>query len=450
MRSKKNSLQMGSIKCVLRGKYNVLPIAPDRKVICWKCNKAYKRKETLLQHIRVKHLKKLVHCSWCTKQFISSSTLNRHTRNKHGTNGLVNDSLQKLSCDMPIPDQYDESKERTTNGDGFQESETILTQEPTESLSYNSSFPSLANVLSLSENEFFGHHVVAKCDINVGEVIIISDPFATIECLSSKDSRCFECGRAQENTFSKCQHCNNVFFCSENCRSSSKIHRSKCDTLFQQNDTYVIRLTTQIMKNAFDIAEKSSTFTDTVKDILYGERNHRKCQPPLSVYGEVLNLKGFVEDDHMMMARRVVECLSGLYEMESVGGMNWKRLLLHIASRHIATIKTNVFSEEITLRQGICTRYSIHDVLSRLNHSCVPNVHHYYEDGMTIRGMTARPIKKGEQIFINYLGEMKFGETISRQRYIKEVWSFDCNCDMCHNNIQANQLDPFHSSKLRH
>lgn len=404
---------MDSLKCVTRGKYNVLPIAPDNKVVCGKCNKVYRRKGTLLQHIRVKHLKKLVRCPLCTvriKNFISKSTLNSHIKSKHSAkdltkvSGNIDESLQKLPCYVSISDQVDESIMMTmmmeTNEEFSSTSETALTNMAFQT---NNHFPSFANIISLKENKNFGHHVIAQCDLSVRKVVIVSNPFATVECLSSVDNCCFECGEPRNENFFKCSHCKNVLFCSKKC-SRSRDHRSKCNKMFRKTDSYIVRLTTEIMKNGFYNSGDPNKFIEFVKDVLFEKKEHRDCQPPFSTYGEVLHLKGLIENDHMIMAKRVAKCLLGLNKVVNSRRKDLKRLFTHMASRHIATIKTNSSSEEVTTKKGICIRYSIHDILSRISHSCEPNVHHYYDYANTIRGITIRPIKSGEQLFISYLG----------------------------------------------
>lgn len=146
-------------------------------------------------------------------------------------------------------------------------------------------------------------------------------------------------------------------------------------------------------------------------------------------YGELLRLKGLLQPDHLTLTNRVVKCLLKI----NLPNINrTPKHLLHImASRHIATIKINSFSEEFPISQGKFSRISLHGVLSRMNHSCMPNVEHYFDGNNAIQCETKQPIKKGDQIFINYLSAMPFEDTISRQAYIENQWRFTCQCDMC-------------------
>lgn len=142
------------------------------------------------------------------------------------------------------------------------------------------------------------------------------------------------------------------------------------------------------------------------------------------------------------MAHKVVKCLLSLPKISWVSKPDLKRILYCMACRHISSIKLNAFSQETLVKKGKVTRYSIHDVLCRINHSCSPNLHHCYDDKNVTRCITVRPIKKGDQVFGNYLGETKFIDDTSRKIDLRSHWSFDCNCDLCSQNTHTIQPDP--------
>lgn len=422
---------MAPIKGCPRGNYNTQSLKPPERVFCFYCNKGYKRRAILEHHMKTKHLNYRVSCSVCEKKFTSKSVLNRHMANVHSIK-----SYGQIKVDLvPIHKQHASSiNEPKSNVKRF---------EPFLNMSFESykAFPSLANVIMMKKDEIFGVHLVANRDIDVGKVIVVSSAFASVECLSSIDSCCFQCGKSNNTNFIKCSYCINTFFCSKKC-SLSKIHASKCNKMFSSSDSYIVRLTTETIKNAFEKANDTNTFIEFIKGVLFRKIKHNNCQPPYSTYGEILNLKGSKENDHATMTHRVVQCLMSLPKINCCQKPDLKRVLFLIACRHIASMKINSFSEEIPVSKGVCTRYSVHDVLSRVNHSCVPNIHHYYDSENITRCVTVRPIKKGDQIFMNYLGEMKFNDEVSRKSYIQELWSFSCECDMCRQVIHASQPDP--------
>lgn len=76
------------------------------------------------------------------------------------------------------------------------------------------------------------------------------------------------------------------------------------------------------------------------------------------------------------------------------------------------------------------TTTSIGAVLCLFNHSCAPNLYNYAV-GNQKYCVTIRPVKKGEQLFISYLGKCEDQSTQQRQHELKMRWNFDCKCDRC-------------------
>lgn len=428
---------MGSIKGCPRGEYTKRLPKPGTRVYCSNCNKGFKRKIILEHHIKTKHLNYRICCPVCHRKYISKSVWYRHMKKVHTVKSCSKfDVTFKPSHELLKPEIQ---KLHSEEEESIQDDPLFLKM----SFEADKVLPSLANVLMIKKNEFFGSHVVAKCNIDVGKVLVVSNPFASIECASSSDFRCFQCGEPRDIKFIKCPHCIDVYFCSRKC-SLNKFHASKCNKMFTDSDCHIIRLATEVIKTAFEKVGYTDQFVEYVKGIVLGETKFQKCRPPYSTYGQILNLKTASGNDHFVMAHRVVDCIWGLPKIRASIKTDLKRLIFCMASRHIATIKINSFSEEFTVGKGVCTRYSLHDALSIINHSCAPNLHHYYDTENVIRCVSIRPIRKGDQIFISYLGDMKFNDDISRKSYIKKNWSFDCECEMCHHDIHANQPGPLY------
>lgn len=146
-----------------------------------------------------------------------------------------------------------------------------------------------------------------------------------------------------------------------------------------------------------------------------------------------MKLKGIDEDINSQIARRVVMYSIMLHpQLEAFNSPNVKRLLFNLAYRHVNSIAMNAFSEEVKSSiGGICTRFYIFDILCRINHSCSPNVEHYRDDDDRTYCKVIKPIKAGEQLFINYLIHMEFQSIKERKQYIKQTWDFDCKCEKC-------------------
>lgn len=66
---------------------------------------------------------------------------------------------------------------------------------------------------------------------------------------------------------------------------------------------------------------------------------------------------------------------------------------------------------------------------SRINHACVPNCQHTWNDNIGEETIHAvRPISKGEEITISYAD---IGTFENRRRHLKKSFGFDCTCELC-------------------
>lgn len=410
---------MGSIKGVSRGKYSTRNLNHREKVQCLKCGKSYKRRAILLHHIRTKHMSFRVTCPLCEKRYVSVSVCNRHLQKVHHifNHSQFNINLRK------------ESNSKTGLPKLFRPSTTNVFFSGKLSFEADKAFPCMANVLSMQENAKFGKHIKADRDIDVGQVVIITPGYSSIDCLSSIDSRCFNCGNLQNNNFIQCPHCISLWFCSKKCYAN-KTHRMKCKKIFMASDCHIVRLVTEMITVAFEMANMETVF-DFCRGVLFFDKKHENLKPPFSSYGEMLRLKGRTEESHFEIAKRVAKCIFLLPRFKPFATQDFQRMTMIIAYRHAVTIGINVFSGERKVCQGISTRFVMYDVLSRLNHSCSPNVHHVIDENHVTHCVAIRPIKKGDQIFISYLGEMKFMNDQERKTYITETWEFTCQCQKC-------------------
>lgn len=398
---------MGSIKGIQRGKYRSR--GPSGNVVCSRCSKAFKRRQSLLQHIRSVHLKIQITCTICRKNYTSKSVYNRHLKNVHGI-------INKLSHDSNLVKAH-----------GIEPSNLINL-----SFEVHSVFPSMAKFLALKQNKKFGVHVITKEDISVDKVVIAASAFASIEYLFCTSSGCFTCGKITEAKI-RCLNCIDVSFCSNKCKTN-RTHRTKCDTYFNSSDCHIVRLTTQIISVAINEINDINTMIEFVQGLLFKKKNSAKCQPPFSQYGEILRLKESPVFANASKARRAVHYVMQLPQIQSqtTDTEQLKRILFNLAYRHANIIELNAFSEKTNCTKGgAIIRLSIYDVLSRLNHSCDPNVTHHIDDDDYTYCVVSRPIQTGEQLFINYLSQMEFQSNQERKRYIKETWNFDCKCNKC-------------------
>lgn len=377
---------MGSKKGVPRGKYKN-KLVKSENVSCESCGKKYKRKPALLQHILSKHLGFCTVCPVCGNSFSSVSTCHRHLRDVHNVRSVISE------LNLKPPKKVKITSDKSTR--------------PTRPATKNElsfpgykSFPNMANAISFEDNEIFGKHIVAKCDIETGKIVMVVDAFASIEYLSSVQEKCFECGKTKNADAFSCSHCIDVWFCSPKC-SFSTAHQSKCNKIFNRHDSREVRLVTEMIKITFETTKDVNMLVDFSRGIMFGEKKSENCLPEYSRYGEILNLKCQVKNEHLSMAKRVRKILMALPDFKIIGSTNstdFERIMFYMAYRHLSTIQINAFTEEFNCKKGKLYLFSIYDILSRFNHSCSPNIKHTIYNDNKMRCKVVRPVKKGDQV----------------------------------------------------
>lgn len=273
---------------------------------------------------------------------------------------------------------------------------------PKLSFEARKSFPSMAKTLTIDQNSKFGRFITAKCDMNVGQTIMVADIFASA-AYSHRPKRtfCLTCQKTDTN-FIPCKHCSSVMFCSYECRNSNDVHRLECGSIFHQITNAKLKLAIQMVLVAIKHFENSEAFIDFVESVLAGRHpNHSFLQ-----YQLVLRLDKYQHKDDIYLLYQAFEILMTIPVMKIwFHSESKEQFLRKLLLCHMGIIRTNGFEEHIGSDQGIELSY-IYDAISLFNHSCAPNAFYSrtYNKGYLV---VVRPIKRGEQIFINYLGKKK-------------------------------------------
>lgn len=85
----------------------------------------------------------------------------------------------------------------------------LLSIEPHERL------PQMVSALQIETDDLYGRLVRAKCDIEIGETLVVEEAF--IRVVNDDGSNdCMNCGRRKAN-FIPCQRCADAMYCSEDC-----------------------------------------------------------------------------------------------------------------------------------------------------------------------------------------------------------------------------------------
>ncbi|EJT47497.1 hypothetical protein A1Q1_03609 [Trichosporon asahii var. asahii CBS 2479] len=72
---------------------------------------------------------------------------------------------------------------------------------------------------------------------------------------------------------------------------------------------------------------------------------------------------------------------------------------------------------------------AVYPTLCRINHSCIPNAHHSWNENLEMETIHAlRDISKGEEITIGYFLD---GCRAERRAHLQNKFGFECNCEAC-------------------
>lgn len=294
--------------------------------------------------------------------------------------------------------------------------------EPKLSFVADKMFPCMANVLEIQRNDEFGRHIVAKCDIDVGQTILVEENFVSAAAGIDR-ANCFTCLSTEKN-FMACSNCTDVLFCSEDCRDRNGVHQKFCGATILRMPNAVKYYANSILiaLNAFPDVNELMRF---VADVL----SKRAIEIPKaandiqSKYGLFLSLQPAkiaeldIETVYKVYAGLMnVPLIKRMFDTEAS-----RRFLMHLVAEHSLIISQNCYGNPSSVITTGC-------VMSLFNHACAPNVFNSTANNREVC-ITMRPIKKGQQLFVKYL----CGERTTRERQVilLKRWGFLCKCDKC-------------------
>lgn len=318
--------------------------------------------------------------------------------------------------------------------------------EPKLSFEPNKSLSGMANVLECQTTELYGRAIIAKCDIAIGETVIIEkDYLYTVD--SDLNIFCSNCGKIKMN-FVACKNCADATFCSIEC-ADNNFHKFECDMTIGSDDicdgvslTFLLR-SVVIGINSFETTNEMMEhvqhwlLTTKLREIIESNESSK------SKYEIFFKLTSTVSKQ-----RTLKSCKIAFYAFHSIMSspelackfqtIAEKRFLVHLIIHHDFIIRTNSFESESTEARvqelGLLTSY--------LNHSCLPNVTKLNKRNLSIC-KTILPIKKGDQLFVTYISGDIFDMTSGqRNQTLQDTYAFTCKCQLCtFGRLQGGNID---------
>lgn len=304
---------------------------------------------------------------------------------KHTGRTLLKLQVQLIECQKQLKSPIDLTK--------------ISVVAPQSSYPLDKNFPCMANVLEIVESKEFGRHIIAKCDIDVGQVVIVTDVFATA-ATSNTTTTCRICTKTEQN-FIACADCSNTMFCRGNCTDQIGIHWLECGTMFYKIDTK-LKLPIQTLLIAIDMFPSINHLMEFVSRRV---NNANGCGVPKaandvkSKYGLFLTLIRCKPNEYIYLAYQAYKTILTFPRVQSLFNTEKKMLFLaHLTVHHVTVIARNSF--EHSENDGTIKTNYIYDVLSLINHSCSPNLFNASKPDDVAYCITVKPIWTGEQVDI--------------------------------------------------
>lgn len=244
---------------------------------------------------------------------------------------------------------------------------------------------------------------------------------------------CHTCLKTDTNLI-PCKHCSDVMFCGDDCSNWNSLHKLECQTSYHQIDDIGLKFAIQTLLVVIEMFPDIESLMQFVEKIIVDKTFHKipkTSGDQHSKYGIFLSLTQSFKDEHVCQAYKAFTCISLLPKISYLFDTEKKqRFLMHLLLHHAIVTPKNAFVDCAHVDNQRTTLKYVFDALSIMNHSCSPNLS-FTTMGKYGYCVSVRPIKKGDQMFINYLGDDAHQTFDMRQKILKDVWGFECKCDKC-------------------
>ncbi|KAF5300524.1 hypothetical protein FQA39_LY19146 [Lamprigera yunnana] len=292
-----------------------------------------------------------------------------------------------------------------------------------------------------------GRHVVAKEDIEVGNVLFVERPFIFANVFNEQIDFCFtKCYHCLKTIYSSvpCEYCTKTIYCNIGCRKScwKEYHKWECFGM-QCNLWYHIGIAFPAMRAIIkgitigfrmlesDYEADTLQYGNTVNN--YGYFN--KLVSNLSKMDNILPLLisagvviSYLEKYTSFFDWAKEQTHFMYYTMDHLKGLLGGRITKHIAQLQCnsSVIKTdgNALSDR---EYAAC---AVYPSISMMNHSCCPNIMITYLKDVAIVE-AAEKVPKGEEVLNCYGIDFRYTNRQMRQEQCSQYYYFKCECKIC-------------------
>lgn len=304
----------------------------------------------------------------------------------------------------------------------------------------NPTIPYISSCLKLRTSVKFGNHVFTGRNLAIGDVICIEKPlFGGMyaedgSANHEKDShfqRCFHCFSYSNMNLFPCENCNFVLFCSLMCQQEAHniYHKYECSINMKLHGVQHIVLSMRSFFFALYLHNGSIAE-------LRAAIEARAGAPPMTIFDcdardpeSLERARNLMYVFHSYKAEpratknNVFAMIFRLLPELSVMWQGNEDFILTFLARHINNSREleqeltqwpgntpDIFGQMTSPQPNACDNYFIRKVVGHayypfvglLNHSCVENVHRHIDQHLKTILIVSRPIKAGQQLFLNY------------------------------------------------
>ncbi|XP_055295206.1 SET and MYND domain-containing protein 4-like [Sitodiplosis mosellana] len=301
--------------------------------------------------------------------------------------------------------------------------------QPKLSFQSHDRYPCLANSLEMKCNQKFGRHIVATRDIEVDKMILVERNFASVS-IDDERMSCAKCMKTKAN-FIACSMCTDAMYCCIDCMQRDATHKMTCGQFNGVDGSMKLYIQTvfiaiSLFKNVDNLMEfveealKSNGIQESMMDAKSQYRLFLSIQPSINEHDK---------DDLMFDAQKIYIILQSTPTIKILfGSVAKQRFLQHLVLHHLLVTVRNRF--QVSADGDHLKTTEIASITCIFNHSCYPNAFNHVIDNQSVL-ITIRPVEKGEQLFISYLGEETEKSTDFRRMSLMNDFGFFCECDKC-------------------
>lgn len=297
--------------------------------------------------------------------------------------------------------------------------------EPSLSFPSHENVPYIANCLELRKSVEFGRHVITNCDLRVGQIIAIEEPFCTSLSDSVQYERCENCCLEKSRNLIPCKECTVVMFCGEECRveACNRFHKLECPIIdvinrrLRSSDHRISLRAALCALSHFKSIDALKTFIEET-----GDQDNNvfdvKFTDQTAKYAAVYSMQRASDVGYPEVVRTILRevCLILLSKSKELADQESSeqaiKTLVEISHKHfLSTLVNRSVIADIAISMDMFRNNMVNEHRDPtiglypfrflLNHSCHPNICSS-TNGNKIVIIVLRPITAGEQIFDSY------------------------------------------------